>query len=71
MHARSEAKGQDQDRTDPRNNESGAGFNNDHGETIEPVQACDEESGRTHTEESVEGGYKEEQPTTGWKEVYQ
>ena len=38
----------------------------DHREKIELVQACDEERWRTHTEESVEGGYtreKEERTT--------
>ena len=32
----------------------------DHGATIEPVRACDEERRRTHTEESVENGYSRE-----------
>ena len=38
----------------------------DHREKIELVRACDEERWRTHTEESVEGGYtreKEERTT--------
>ena len=37
-----------------------AGFQKDHREKIELVRACDEERWRTHTEESVEGGYTRE-----------
>ena len=54
------------DRTHPRNNKSGAGFQKDHRENIELVRAFDEERCQTHTEESVEGGYtreKEERTT--------
>ena len=43
-----------------------AGFQKDHREKIELLRACDEERWRTHTEESVEGGYtreKEERTT--------
>ena len=47
-------------------NKCGAGFQKDHREKIELVRACDEERWRTHTEESVEGGYtrKREERTT-------
>ena len=66
MDVRSDTQRQDQERTHPRNNKSGAGFKKDHREKIEPVRACDEERWRTHTEESVEGGYttKKEERTT-------
>ena len=47
----------------------------DHREKIELVRACDEERWRTHTEESVEGGYtreKEKRTTeTKWKDACQ
>ena len=45
---------------------SGTGFQRDHRGKIELVRACNEERWRTHTEESVEGGYtreKEERTT--------
>ncbi len=66
MDVRSDTQRQDQELTHPRNNKSGAGFQKDHQEKIELVRACDEERWRTHTEESVEGGYtreKEERTT--------
>ena len=47
-----------------RNNKSGADFQKDHRVKIELVRACDEERWRTHTEESVEGGYTREEE--GW-----
>ena len=56
----------DQERTHTRNNEGGAGLQNDHREKIDLVRACDEERWRTYTEESVENGYtreKEERTT--------
>ena len=43
LDVRSDPQRQDQERTHPRNNESDAGFQKDHGETIELVRACDEE----------------------------
>ena len=51
------------------NNKSGAGFQKNHREKIELVRACDGERWRTHTEESVEGGYtrEKEERTTGNK----
>ena len=49
MYVRSDMQIHDQERTHPRNNESDAGFQQDHGETTELVLACDEES--------VEDGY--------------
>ena len=39
----SDTQRQDQERTHQRTNESDAGFQNDHGETIELVRAYDEE----------------------------
>ena len=60
MDVPSDTQRQDQGRTHPRNNESGAGFQKDHEETIALVQACDEKRRRTHTEESVEKGYSRE-----------
>ena len=66
MDVRSDTQRQDQEWTHPRNNKSGAGFQKDHREKIELVRAYDEERWRTHTEESVEGGYtreKEERTT--------
>ena len=66
MDLRIHTQRQDQELTHPRNNKSGPGFHKDHREKIELVRACDEERWRTHTEESVEGGYtreKEERTT--------
>ena len=57
VEVQSDTQRQDQERTHPRNNENDAGFQKDHRETIELVRECDEERRRTHTEESVEGGY--------------
>ena len=53
MDVRSDTPRQDQERTHPRDNESGAGFQKDHGETVELVRAYDEERLRTRTEESI------------------
>ena len=58
MDVRSDTQRQDQERTHPRDNESGTEKYN--GETIELVWTCDEEMQRTHTEESVEDGYTRE-----------
>ena len=60
MDVRSNTQRQDQELTYSRNNKSGAGFQKDHREKIELVRACDDERWRTHTEESVEGGYTRE-----------
>ena len=49
MDVQSDTQIQDQERTHPRNRESYAGFQQDHGETIELVLVCDDES--------VEDGY--------------
>ena len=62
----SDTQRQDQEWTHTRNNKSGEDFQKDQREKIELVRACDEERWRTHTEESVEGGYtreKEERTT--------
>ena len=47
MYVRSDIQRQDQERTHPRNNKSGAGFQKIDGETNELVRACDEEKRRT------------------------
>ena len=60
MEVRSDTQRQDQERTHPRNYESGAGIQKDHGEVVELVRACDEERRRINTEESVEDGYTKE-----------
>ena len=57
MDVRRDTERLDQDRTLQSNNDNDAGFQNDHGETIEMVRECDEERWRAHTEESVENGY--------------
>ena len=57
MDVRSDTQRQDEERTHTRDNESGAGFQKDHRETIGMIWACDEERWRTHTEESVEDRY--------------
>ena len=44
---RSDTQRRDQERTDPREIESGAGFQKDHGETTELVRASDEEMKNT------------------------
>ena len=44
MDAQSDTQRQDQEQTHMRNNESGAGFENHHGEKTEVVQACGEET---------------------------
>ena len=49
----------DQERTHPRDNESGTGFEKDHEETIQSVRPCGEERRRTHT-----GGTEREEWTT-------
>ena len=43
-----------------RNNERGADFQNEQGETTVLVRACDEKERRTHTAESFENGYTRE-----------
>ena len=60
MDVRSDKQRQDQERTHPRNHESDSGIQKNHGETIEPIRACDEERQRTHIEESVQDGYTRE-----------
>ncbi len=54
VDVRSDTQWYDQERTHTRdNNESGAGFQKDHGETTELARACDEERRITHDEESA------------------
>ena len=60
MDVWSDTQRQDQERTHQRNNKSGAGFQKDHGDTIDLVRACYEERWRTHTEDRVESGYTRE-----------
>ena len=48
VDVRSDTQRQDLERTHPRNNECGAGFQKDHRAKIEPIRACDEERWRTH-----------------------
>ena len=46
--------------TNTSEDERGAGFQKDHGETVKPKRACDEEKRRTQIEESAEDGYTRE-----------
>ena len=76
MDVRSDTQIQDLERTHPRNNESGAGFQKDHRAKIELIRACDEERWRTPTEESVEsrhilGKRKRGRPKIRWKDAIQ
>ena len=53
IDVRSDTQRQDQEQIHPSYNKGGSGFQKDHGETIELVQAWVEERRRTHTEEST------------------
>ena len=57
MDVWSDTQRQDEERTHPRNNKSGAGFQKDPGEATEIVRLGDEKRKRTHSEESAAQGW--------------
>ena len=71
MDVRSDTQRQDQERTHPRDNESGTGFQKDHGETIDLERACDEERWRTHEENGYTRKMKIGRPKTRRKDACQ